>query len=295
MTTIVICYKSGTSPMLRANLCSLRRHTPDTCYKTMVVMDNADKEDPELLELRDKFGFDLKMVQVDVGENRSHGAMLDSVIPSEIDTEYFMTLDSDCFPVADGWIDGLKSMLCDDKKIAGILHPWAPPPSNMKKTLLERRVRIQHCWRNTHVACQIMRTADFPLLNTCYVAGDDTGLDIMVKAHVAGWKIDGYKPTRCPLLKGKSRITDPEFNRYVGVVYGDKVYHHGSWTLTSACGARSLCEDDFSRVVGKVLRERGAEFMLDEAFSYRYKFDREEEVAQDKMKRLFWHLSCGKE
>jgi len=228
--------------------------------------------------------------------SRVHGIMLDSYLPDSVNTEYVMTLDSDCFPVADGWLESLVAMLNGEARVVGILHPWAPP-GDLSKSSIEWRVRSQHCWESTHVACQMLRTEDLKELKSLgavYNGGDDTGLLIPKIAKQQGWKIDGFKVSRCPnpVAAGNAsgevqgEILDPEFNRYVCLVFGDMVYHHGGFSRMASFGDEQVFERTFGWVNKKVLEE-GATWLLDDTMSYQFKFDQEEEVAAEKMQRLF--------
>jgi len=284
--TIVTCYKAGTSSMLEACLASIERHTDDVKHTVVVQtkMGEADVNDG-IWELQNRYSFFLREIVVPPSNaSKAHGFMLDSFIPECVAAEYVLTLDSDCFPVADGWLSSLIDLLKEGVAIAGILHPWAPPPADMKKTKIEWRVRSQHCWQNTHVACQLIRTEDVEKLGKKYNEGDDTGLAIVTEAKKRGWTVDGFMPTRCakPII-GK---IDPEFNRYVCMIYGDAVYHHGGFSRVTG-GDEPVFKDDFGWVTERVIKERGAEFLLDDVNCYRFKFDKEEEVAAEKMQRLF--------
>ena len=68
--------------------------------------------------------------------------------------KWLLTLDSDCFPVADGWLTDLLAMKAS---VAGILHPWQPPSDELDPTTIEWRIRSEWNWNNTHVACQLTR------------------------------------------------------------------------------------------------------------------------------------------
>ena len=287
--TIVTCYRGGTEAILSTWLASIFRHTKNEAMLDVVVLvKSGDEEDVGLKEL--SVAFPIKVVPVDVGNDpvslsRIHGKMLDAYVPSQINNDGFvLTMDSDAFPIADGWLIGLVGCIEKGCKVAGILHPWAPPPSDMKKSKIEWRVRSQHCWENTHVACQLMRTADLVELGVKFSGGDDTGLLIPKMARERKWEIAGYKPTRCP--KPEEGKIDPEYNRYVGLVYGDKVFHLGGYTRTTL-GDEPIFDKEFGWVRERVLVEKGAEFLLDDALSYKFKFDIEEKVAAEKMQRLF--------
>lgn len=284
MVTIVICYRKGTGDILAANLASLARHTKDVPYKVVVQVVKGDIDD-DLKSLMAFYTLSVNEVECQSAVTRIHGALLDAYIPSEVKTEFVMSLDSDCFPVADGWLADLLAMMDKGAKVTGILHPWAPPPADMNKKRIEWRVRSQHCWENTHVACQMIRTADIVTLGKKFVTGDDTGLDIVKAARANGWGIDGFRVTRCP--KPETSNIDPEFNRYVSLVYGDKMFHLGGFTRVAVCGDQPVFGAEFGWVGPRVVKEKGAEFLLDDSLSYRFKFDREDAIAKEKMDRIF--------
>jgi hypothetical protein len=288
-TTIAVCYKAGTKDILRIWLTSVWRYTKENVEIVFVTADEAATS-----EASEVFGGELrgtKVVQVsldNVASTKVHGAMLDAFLAlNTVKTELFLSMDSDCFPVAEGWLGGLEKMMDDGAMIAGILHPWLPPPAGMNHDKIEWRVRSQHCWNNTHVACQMIRMADLKRLITTginFTTGDDTGLAFTVAAKAWGWKIDGYKVTRCAKPKDGS---DPEFNRYVSLIFGDKVYHHGGFTRVTVGGDKPVMGKAYEWVTPELLAHKGAEFLLQSDNSYCFKFDREEEVAAEKMDRLF--------
>jgi len=277
--------------MMSACLNSILRHTKIPVQ--VIVAAQEGNLDEGLFDAVECFrGKDMSVQVVEVPhkyiqEGREHGCILDRVVPDDVSTEYVMTLDSDCFPIADGWLESLVEMLDSDMVVsAGILHPWAPPPK-MRESRLEWRVRSQHCWETTHVACQLMRTKEAVCWirdGIGYSKGDDTGLGMMKVMRASNRKCDGYKPTRCP---NPAVAFDAEFNRYSCVVYGDAVIHVGGFTRVTVDGDDGVFRQAFQWAAEKVLEEGGAEFLLDDANSYRYTLDREEEVASEKMQRLF--------
>lgn len=291
--SIVVCWNQGTEEMLTACLKSIQRHTRDVEYEVVLV--SADQPDgkariPELSDSISLKRLRYLSVPLEQGENSSHvhGKLLDAVIPSRIDSKYLLTLDSDCFPVADGWLTELIAKLEGGAMLAGILHPGAPPPEDMSQSKLEYRVRSQHCWNITHVACQLIRMADYCTLyeNGCrYNAGDDTGLSLPKMVLSAGGKIDGFKVSRGPVVWEGD--LDPEYNRYVSLVYGDKVYHHGGFSRKRTGDDEKTFATSFAWCEDMVLWGHGAEFLLNDRFSYQFKFDKEELVAKEKMQRLF--------
>ena len=287
--TIVICYVRGTAEMMAVCLGAIARHT-DNSVRVIVATGEGHIDDGlvdvvgdsplsiTILEVMDRF-----MVK-----GREHGAILDRIVMNEVSTPYTLTLDSDCFPIADGWLEGLQEMMRTTSKsgTAGILHPWGPPPQ-MKTTAIEWRVRKQHCWETTHVACQLIRTVDAKASIQSavgYAVGDDTSLGMIELLKSLNHTCTGYKPTRCP----KPAVEfDAEFNRYSCVVYGDMVVHVGGFSRENVFGDDAVFGKAFNWVEGRILEEGGAEFLLEDDESYRYTLDREEEVAAEKMQRLF--------
>ena len=218
-----------------------------------------------------------------------HGCILNYVVKKEVSSKYMMTLDSDCMPLVDGWLTRICNHLKNSRDVvtSGILHPWAPPMGLGSKTL-EYRVRSQHCWETTHVACQLIRTQDaldMIRVGHGYDDGDDTGLG-MVKALKGDGRgrCVGFKPTRCPKPAVKF---DAEFNRYSCVVFGDAVLHVGGFTRETVGDDDAVFGRAFGWAPAKILEHGGAEFLLEDKNSYRYTLDREGEISQEKMQRLF--------
>jgi hypothetical protein len=290
---IVVCWQAGTEDILRIWLDSFARHTDVLrCNVKLVVV--AEKgtygaywED----SYHKSMGWIHHLPPPAAGtleSSKLHGWMLDQIIPAAIENEYVLTMDSDCFPISNGWLDELLAMLDDGATVAGILQPWAPPPPDLDHKKLEYRVRAQHCRETTHVACQIMRTADYRLLydKGCrYNGGDDTGLLIPKMVKEQGGKIAGFKLTRCPrVLDG---CFNAEFNRYSSLVFGDKVYHHGGFSRSRVLQDEKYFAQSFGWFEDLMLWGKGAEILLNDKFAYKYSFNQEEEVAKEKMQRLF--------
>lgn len=289
-TTIVICYARGTYEMMSACLSSIQRYTTDNA--SILVAAAEGSLDQGLFEAVDCFQD--KPLHINVTEvpreylrdGQVHGCILDKAIQHEVNTEYVLTMDSDSIPLKQGWLSELQVMMTPDVCTAGILHPWAPPPS-MNASKLEYRVRTQHCWKTTHVACQLIRLSDITELRRHgigYTTGDDTGLGMVKALKDAGRICVGYKPTRCP--KPETDF-DAEFNRYSCVVYGDAVVHVGGFTRVTVDGDDAVFYKAFGWAGERILEDGNADFLMTDEYSYKYKFDREEEIAAEKMQRLF--------
>lgn len=290
-TTIAVCYKAGTEDMLKIWLRSVLAHTNDPVQIAVVVADEASKN--EATGVIGTRGDVFPVTPSSSYPTRVHGAMLDAFLANNVvTTKFFLTMDSDCFPVADGWLSSLESMMELNTEIAGILHPWMPPPDDMDHHKIEWRIRSQHNWDRTHVACQMIRMEDLVLLSNLpefagsvnYAGGDDTGLNLPNAALKMGWRIRGFKATRCAKPRDDS---DPEFNRYVSLIFGDKVYHHGGFTRIATQGDKPVMAEAYGWVWDEILKRGGAEFLLSDEYSYKFKFDREDQVAAEKMNRLF--------
>lgn len=296
--TILICYQIGTRSILDVCLSSIKRHTREVAYALEIASElkNGETLDISLGDIDKLCGAEyycgiaqLPAPEVKtISSSNVHGRLLDKMV-GDITTEFILTMDSDCFPLADGWLSELLAMMDAGAGTAGILHPWSPPPLEMDPHLTAYRLRSQHCWETTHVACQMVRTSDLRQFKLKYAAGDDTGLEIPRILKMKGKNCAGFKPTRSPLPASGS-VFDPEFNRYVCLVFGDKIYHQGGFTRTTSFGDEPLLENEFGWVRKKILQEGGAEWLLNDQNSYRFKFDREEEVFQEKFNRLFGML-----
>jgi hypothetical protein len=290
MITIVICYVRGTHEMMRASISSIKKHTKVDRYNIIIASQEGNLDDGlfnivsgsdlpiEVMEIPDRF----------ISTGREHGCILDKAMES-VTAEYVVTMDSDAIPIKDGWLTYLLELIENDDTIctAGILHPWLPPAQDMKKTLMEWRVRSQRCYETTHVACQLIRLKDIKKLKSQgigYASGDDTGLGMVKALKEQGGHCEGYKPTRCP----KPEVDfDAEFNRYECVVFGDAVIHVGGHTRTTVDGDDAVFGKAFGWASDRILEDGTAEFILDDDNSYFYKFDKEYEVSQENMQRMF--------
>jgi len=280
--TALIAYAVGTEEMLDVCLSAIERHVSGEELVVRVITDKWGYGGA--LDATAAHNASVLVYEIGFASNGSemHGKLLDSAI-REVDTEYVLTLDSDCFPIADNWLGHLMGLHRKGMEVAGILWPWIPPSEALNKVTIEHRVRRNHCWNNTQVACQLFKK-DFVIQNNLsFIEGDDTGFSIYEMARDKGLLVGGLMPTRCALPKGE---LDPEFNRHACVVYGDMVYHQGGSTR-KAQGASIDPFGFYDEARERVFREKGAEWILGDGNSYSYKLDREEEVAQFKMDAMF--------
>ena len=281
MINVLIAYVAGTERMMRACLESIKRHDAGVDYRVVVISDNEAWD-----EAKELFGGEVGEVvsySVDksaIGSER-HASLLDKYMRTA--EGMVLTMDSDCMVVADGWLKELWSLYRPDHGLIlpGIRWPWEP----MKKPTddIEGRVRSFHNWDRTWVACQLVDPGWIREKGLTYAGGDDTGFELANAAEEDGMQMHGWLPTRCALPDGE---LDPELNRMVCVVYGDKVVHIGGGS-GEAVGRVVDVDGMYKDAIERVLEEQGAEWMLDEKESHKYAFDREDEVIEYKMMIMY--------
>jgi hypothetical protein len=282
---ILAAYRPGTRDVFQSCLESVFKYTDKDQIDFRIIYDKALPLDIE--DLISKFPVSVYGYGVQDGLRGSfiHGTLLNQALKEKMSGDYLLTLDSDCFPVASGWLDDLIKMLKNGAGVAGILYPWQPIPIGVMKGNIERRIREKHCWNNTHVACQLTKLSFVYDNNIDYMANDDTGFMVPCKAHELGLPVTGFKLTRC--CKANDGVDfNPEFNRHVCLVYGDKVFHYGGATQTLT-GYKIDRDDMFSDACRKVLENKSADWLLDDSLSHKFKLDREEEIADFKMRIMY--------
>lgn len=286
MVTIVIAYAAGVPHILDVCLASLSRHKPGCPVKKVKVVTDVCGY-LEAVDVLNRYPeLPLEAAAYNIGPYKTgsemHGKLLDMAV-IDSDSEYILSLDSDCFPVADNWLAALMGMHRQGLGIAGILWPWIPPPAEVDEDTIEYKIRKYQCYNCTQVACQLIER-DFLVKNsTSFVGLRDTGFSVIDKAWSKGMKVGGMMPTRCPIPK---EGVDPEMNRMCSVIYGDMVYHHGAATRSVTVGNVDPL-GFFDEARERVLKEQGAEWLLEPGNSYQYKFDKEEAVAQFKMESMY--------
>jgi glycosyltransferase involved in cell wall biosynthesis len=276
---IVVSYRPGDPEILGICLDAVYRHTK-VDFEVIVAVDGS-RSDFDAWEIKKpNLQYSFYEAEPELWGSARHGDML-NVVTTRVCLQnkyrHLMTLDSDCFPVADGWLGDLIEMRAD---VAGILHPWEPPDAGMGVDSLEWRVRSGWNWENTHVACQMTTPYYMKQNGLDYRKCDDTGLCVPQNAHDKGHSVRGFMPTMCPLPDDDF---DPELNRDVCVVFGDKVFHLGGGSRDE----ESLIwpAKSFHKSRERVRKEGHARWVLEEG--YRYKFDRETEVAARKMAVMY--------
>jgi hypothetical protein len=270
LVTVLISAGGASERMLRTCIEAIERHKCETQFHIVVACPASQSEIPA--KVCQDMGHELMSFNVEddgMSGSKIHAEVLDIAV-NHVKTPYLLTLDADCFPMSAGWLDRLmKSMT--KVSIAGIAHPYAPPPQDMSETGMEYRVRSQLCYDTPHVACMLIRIPMLKKIGMSFGDGDDTGLGIVARAKSMELQIGTIMPTACAL-------PGDEFNRDMCIVYDNCIYHHGG-------GSREVQDKGEFDKQWKPVRDRvvkeGADFLIDGPV-YEYKFDKEEEVA-DKM------------
>lgn len=112
-------------PWIRLCLQQLERHTPPSAYEVLVWDNSFLPEHLEILEASPRVTvFSDRENRADVRHPRALERLLREV-PSAI--EYVVTLDSDSFPIRDGWLDNLVGRLERGAWVAGVWRDEMAP------------------------------------------------------------------------------------------------------------------------------------------------------------------------
>lgn len=272
---ILISYRCGNPEMLEICLDAVKRHTRAD-YEIIVIVDG---EAPDF-NVGKCDSFILYNAPEGLWGSQRHGDMLNvavSRLSLQNSHRHVLTLDSDCLPIADGWLTDLVNQFSD---VAGILHPWEPPPQELDRRSIEWRIRSGWNWNNTHVACQLTSLHYINVNGLDYRNCDDTGLCIPMNAYAKHQRVTGWMPTRCPYPDDDF---DPEFNRDVCVVFGDKVCHVGGASRDNESVVWPASH--FRNARQRILDEGNARWILEEG--YCYKFNQEDAVIKAKMEVMY--------
>ena len=289
MVTIIITYAAGVPEILETCLASLERYDAGIPSKIQIVTDAFGYV--EAMGEASKYPLlepEVTAYEIGVYETGSemHGKLLDLAV-KDADTEFILTLDSDCFPVASKWLWYLMKMHNEEAFVTGILWPWIQPPKDLDEVTIEYKIRKYQSYRSTQVACQLIERDFLIENNVSFVGTRDTGFSVLDKVWEMGLTVGGLMPSRCALpQEGIEPTIDPEFNRMCCVVYGDMIYHHGAATRSVTTGNVDPM-GYFDEARRRVIAEKDAGWLLKPENSHVYKFDKEEETAQFKMTAMY--------
>jgi hypothetical protein len=129
-------------------------------------------------------------------------------------TKYLITLDTDAFPIRNGWIETLTGILESGAAVVGVYRDEMAP-----------RLRPF-----IHVSCLCIRRRDLLRLGVSFASGmaQDVGQNLTRELRRIGRPIVGLR-----------RSNARDFHFLIGGIYGDLIYHHGAgsrrarfWTST---------------------------------------------------------------
>ena len=281
MVTIIPTYTFGTMSLIQTYLACMKRHDAGCPYVMKIYTDKQGEA--EVRPLCEEKGIELFGVSlpVEMTGTPKHARLLDEALKNE--DGLALTMDSDCLPVADGWLAELVGLHEQGAALPGILWPWKPPTADLPHSTIDWRIRRRHNWMNTWVACQLVDASWVKKHKLRYIHGDDTGFELAEKAEELGLEMKGWIATRCALPGRRGMGLDPEFNRAVCVVYGDKMLHIGG--ASGRVHQRILDPAGFyDDVVDRILCSKGADWIMDDGNNYKFTYEREDEVVDFKMK-----------
>jgi hypothetical protein len=202
-------------PWIELCLRQLQRHTAAASFDVLVWDNSFLPEHLELLEASPRVSvFSDHEKRKDVRHGRALDRLLRKV-PAE--TEYVVTLDTDAFPVRDGWLENLIGRLERGASLAGVwrdemapeIRPYVHPSclAARRETLLELGVQFARAG-----------------------GGQDVGQNLTDAVVSAGGRVSGLR---------RSNARNVHF--LLAGIYGDLVYHHGAgsrhanfWTSADA-------------------------------------------------------------
>ena len=191
-------------PWIRLCLERLERHTRGSSYDILVWDNTFFPEHLELLEADPRVSvFSERESEKDIRHGRALDRLLHEVAA---ETEYVVTLDTDSFPIRDGWLENMLGRLDQGASLAGIWRDEMAP-----------RIRGY-----VHPSCLAARRETLVELGVDFARKQgvhrvDVGQDITNAVLAAGGKVSRLR---------RSNARDMHF--LMGGVYGDIVYHHGA-------------------------------------------------------------------
>src|SRR5918996_4685251 len=191
-------------PWIGLCLRQLERHTPESSYDVL-VWDNSFL--PEHLEILEADPRVVVFGEHDRQKDVRHGRALDRLlreVPEE--TEYVVTLDTDAFPIRDGWLENLTGRLDRGAALAGVwrdeMAPRIPP--------------------YIHPSCLGARRSTLVKLGVAFARKQgvhrvDVGQNITNAVVASGGRLSRLR---------RSNARNMHF--LMAGIYGDLVYHHGA-------------------------------------------------------------------
>ena len=209
-------HEARSYPWVDLCLKQIERHTREMSYLVYVWDNSALPEHRGLLEGRPNVTV-LRSEDPDV--NLPHGAALDRLrkkVPAR--TEFVLTLDTDSFPIRDGWLENLTGRLTGGVLLAGA---W-------REELVERGLRPF-----VHPSCLAIRRSTMRELGVGFLGGQDVGQSVTEAVLAAGGRISRLR---------RSNAWNPHF--LMGGIYGDLVYHQAAGSRSARFRLTDESDDD---------------------------------------------------
>jgi Glycosyl transferase family 2 len=189
-------------PWIELCLQQLERYTTPSSSYDILVWDNSFL--PEHLEILEANARVSVFSEREKRKDVRHGRALDRLL-REVpqDTEYVVTLDTDSFPIRDGWLDNLIGRLDGGASIAGVWRDEMAPKITPY----------------VHPSCLVARRNTLLELEVDFArkSGQDVGQNITEAVVSAGGLVSRLR---------RSNARNPHF--LMAGIYGDLVYHHGA-------------------------------------------------------------------
>jgi hypothetical protein len=213
-------------PWIDLCLKQIERHSRGSSYEVLVWDNTWLPEHRELIEKNPKVR---RFEPSEPGTDVRHGASLDQLVRQvRPRTKFIITLDTDSFPIRDGWIENLTGRLAGDVLVAGV---W-------RDEMLPRKPAF------IHPCCLAIRKRTLRDLGAKFMVGSgaDVAHNVTLAVQEAG--------ARASKLR-RSNHFNPHF--LMGAVYGDLVYHQGAGSRAPTFSART--DSDHDEAVRLALRD----------------------------------------
>jgi hypothetical protein len=204
-------------PWIDLCLAQIERHSRGSSYEVLVWDNTWLPEHKAIIEQHPKVR---RFEPSEPGSDVRHGASLDLLMRKvRPRTKFVITLDTDSFPIRDGWIENLTGRLTEDVLVSGV---W-------RDEMLPRKPAF------IHPCCLAIRKKTMRELGAKFQVG--TGADV---AHNVTLAVE-ESGARASKLR-RSNHFDPHF--LMGAVYGDLIYHQGAGSRAPTFSARTDADHD---------------------------------------------------
>ena len=204
-------------PWIDLCLRQIERHSRSSDYEVL-VWDNTWM--PEHKALVEQHSGVRRFEPREPGRDLRHGQSLDRLVTKvRAGTEFVITLDTDSFPIRDGWIENLTGRLNDDVLLAGV---W-------RDEMLPRKPAF------VHPSCLAVRRRTLDDLGVRFAIGEGNDVAATITSAVLA---GGSRASRLH----RSNRWQPHF--LMGALYGDLVYHQGAGSRAPMFSQESDADHD---------------------------------------------------